>query len=88
MRAAIAVAGVNAESFRCRLVTDAGHASSEGFAGSPTILIDGVDLFRSAETTRELACRVYASEGRLVGVPTVDELTAALLTRKAENAES
>lgn len=88
VQAAVAAAGVDAESIRFRLVATAAQASAVPFAGSPTILVDGVDLFPSAEPTGELACRVYVSEGRMVGLPTVNELTAALRARKNDHAES
>lgn len=31
----------------------------DGFAGSPTFLVDGVDLFPGGVPTRSLACRLY-----------------------------
>ena len=57
------------------------------FAGSPTILVNGRDLFPSDGATDDLACRVYLSQGRLVALPTVGELVDALRTRRASDAE-
>jgi hypothetical protein len=57
-------------------------ARASGFAGSPTIMIDGVDLFPgSAVRTDGLACRLYPSSSGLDGAPTVDDLVAALEER-------
>jgi hypothetical protein len=54
-------------------------AAKHRFAGSPTILIDGIDLVPNAERTAELACRVYHDGNRMVGAPTKTMLKAGLL---------
>jgi hypothetical protein len=54
-------------------------AAKHRFAGSPTILIDGIDLVPNAEPTAELACRVYHDGNRMVGAPTKTMLKAGLL---------
>ncbi len=41
------------------LLESSEQAAAVPFAGSPTILVDGVDLFPSDGGTKELACRVY-----------------------------
>lgn len=47
--------------------------------GSPTILVNGRDVAESEPTAEGNSCRVYRSpEGRLVGIPTIDELATAL----------
>jgi hypothetical protein len=48
------------------------------FAGSPTIIIDGVDPFEEAETAFGLTCRVYRTPDGLAGSPTAEQLSAAL----------
>ena len=48
------------------------------FAGSPTILVDGVDLFPNEGRTTDLACRVYQTNGRLAGLPSLRDIEAAL----------
>ena len=53
------------------------EAANTRFGGSPTILVDGVDLFPTAPV-RSLACRVYASESGYAGVPTVKQLRTAI----------
>jgi len=54
-------------------------AVASGFAGSPTILIDGTDLFpRSGRWTGGLSCRVYRTPAGLAGAPTADAIMNAL----------
>jgi hypothetical protein len=53
-------------------------AASVGFAGSPTLTVDGVDLFDSPPSTGALTCRVYPTSAGLAGVPEVRDLIAAL----------
>lgn len=61
------------------LISTPEEAAAVPFAGSPTILIDGVDAFPSdAATTTELACRVYQAEGRLAGTPSRPDLRRVL----------
>jgi len=54
------------------------EAAAVGFAGSPTFLVDGADLFGHGTTSGALTCRIYATPDGLVGVPTVDDLVTAL----------
>lgn len=62
------------------LIRSADDAAGVLFAGSPTILVDGKDLFPSART-QELACRIYSTPTGLAGIPTVDQLKEALTSR-------
>jgi len=56
-------------------VTDVGPAAVPGFAGSPTILIDGTDPFGSPVPVSGLACRVYPGPS---GLPSLPLMRAAL----------
>jgi hypothetical protein len=56
-------------------VTVVGSAAVRGFAGSPTILIDGTDPFAPSPPVSGLACRVYPGPS---GLPSRSELLAAL----------
>jgi hypothetical protein len=49
------------------------------FAGSPTILVDGVDPFAQKGATVGLTCRVYRTPDGLAGSPTADQLRAVLV---------
>ena len=57
------------------------RAAASAFAGSPTILVDGVDAFDDAVQLTELACRVYSTDRGLAGLPTVDQLAASLQSK-------
>jgi hypothetical protein len=53
-------------------------AAAAGFPGSPTILVDGQDLFPSGEPP-SLSCRIYRlADGRFSPTPDPGELRAAL----------
>lgn len=64
-----------------RRVTTGSEALASGFAGSPTILINGHDPFPHGEPTGELACRVYLTEAGLRGRPSRAQLRAILTER-------
>ena len=55
-----------------------GEAAQVSFAGSPTFLLDGDDLFPSDGETSKLACRVYATPSGLAGLPTTQQLVEAI----------
>lgn len=57
------------------------EAAEVPFAGSPTILVDGSDLFPSNGQTTDLACRVYQTGGHLAGIPSLDDIEDALRQR-------
>ena len=84
LRTALAQLGVAEASIDFRLLSEPADLRGVPFAGSPTMLVDGRDLFPSQGATGDLACRIYISDGRLAPVPTVDELITALRTRIAE----
>lgn len=53
-------------------------AHAHGF-GSPTVLVDGVDVTPEPATGTDVCCRIYAnSDSANRGVPALDEITAAL----------
>lgn len=70
------------------LIRSADEAAGLLFAGSPTILVDGGDLFPSADRTQDLACRVYSTPTGLAGMPTVDQLKEALASRRLHGVAS
>lgn len=53
-------------------------ASRLGFAGSPTVLIDGRDPFATGDEPVGLACRVYPTADGPRGAPTRQQLRDAL----------
>jgi len=60
------------------LVETLEEAERVGFHGSPSILVDGVDVFADRDAGVGLSCRVYRTPDGLAGAPTVEQLRAAL----------
>ncbi|MTV27974.1 thioredoxin family protein [Nitriliruptoraceae bacterium ZYF776] len=55
------------------------EAERLGFAGSPTVLVDGVDPFTTGDEPSGLACRVYATDDGPQGSPSLGQLRAVLV---------
>ena len=60
------------------LVDTLEEAERVGFHGSPSILVDGVDVFAEPDAGVGLSCRVYRTPEGLAGAPTMEQLRAAL----------
>ncbi len=60
------------------LVETAAEAERTQFHGSPSILVDGVDVFAGPESEVGLTCRRYLTPNGYEGAPTLDQLRAAL----------
>lgn len=54
------------------------EAERVGFRGSPSVVVDGVDLFADADAPVGLACRVYQTPDGPAGSPTLEQLRSAL----------
>ena len=63
-------------------------AARVAFAGSPTITVDGDDLFPTVDRTTDLACRIYFTPSGLAGLPTVGQLTTAMRHRRIDSARA
>jgi hypothetical protein len=61
-----------------RLLRTPDEAAHTAFAGSPTLTLDGADLFPSDGRTPDLACRVYVTPQGLRGLPTEHQIIDAL----------
>lgn len=61
-----------------RQVTSTEEAERIGFRGSPTILVDGRDVFAEGHEPVGLSCRVYQTADGPAGAPTVEQLRAVL----------
>lgn len=68
-------ADVTLESHR---VETSEEAERRGFHGSPSILVDGVDVFAEPGAGVGLSCRVYRTPDGLAGLPSLEELRVAL----------
>ena len=75
--AAIAAGNPDVVVTRHRIETVA-EAERLGFHGSPSILIDGIDVFAAPDAGVGLSCRVYVTPDGLAGSPTMEQLRDAL----------
>lgn len=57
------------------------EAERQQFRGSPTLLVDGIDLFARGDEPVGLACRVYATPNGPAGAPTYEQLATAVTAR-------
>lgn len=80
LRGALDVVGMHDLTIETVTVHNASAAAKIAFAGSPTFLVDGTDLF-PATPSRALACRVYPTDNGLAGTPTRAQLEHALRQR-------
>lgn len=60
------------------VITDEAQASRRGFAGSPTILLNGIDPFATSRQPIGLACRIYSTADGPAGAPSLRDLRQAL----------
>lgn len=83
LEAALRETGVAAPIEMVRVASEA-EARRLRFPGSPTIRLDGRDLFPEpeGETQYALRCRVYSEEGRLSGWPSKESLRQAIQAEK------
>lgn len=88
LREALSDAGLDGVEVRMREMTTDRDAAEAEFVGSPTILIDGVDVVPPAgDDPVGLSCRVYRRrDGRISPVPDPEDLREAL-GRAAERPE-
>lgn len=77
-RAALDAIGRSDVEVRYRLLADPDEAAASAFAGSPTITLDGADLFPTEGGTADLACRIYFTPAGVAGLPTEEQLVEAL----------
>ena len=64
-----------------QLVETPEDAEAIGFRGSPSILVNGTDLFPDVSASVGLACRIYITPdgfAGFAGAPTLDQLRAAI----------
>jgi len=64
-----------------RVIASAADAAAAGMHGSPTVLIDGRDLFTVQSVEPSWSCRLYPRPAGMDGAPGLDALIAALAGR-------
>ncbi len=65
---------------RRHLVATDEEAERIGFLGSPSILVDGIDVFAELGSQVGLSCRRYRTDDGYAGAPTLRQLRAVLET--------
>lgn len=78
LRQALDGAGLAGTPFTTRVITDQAEAERSGFPGSPTILVDGRDLFAEPGAVPSVTCRIYRTPHGLAGAPEADQIRQAL----------
>lgn len=78
LRWAAAEVGISDVRVRRRRVETDEEAERLGFAGSPTILLDGVDPFAEFDAPVSLSCRLYRTPSGMAGAPTTAQLRDAI----------
>jgi hypothetical protein len=81
LRTALAGLSLSAEVRLTRVETDA-QAVERRFIGSPTLRVNGEDLFPTGHDDYALGCRVYATPEGLRGWPTLEMVRTALEERE------
>jgi hypothetical protein len=79
LREAMVEAGLDPDLIAVREVDTDARAGAEGFVGSPTIRVDGVDVQDPGDEPTGLTCRVYhRRDGRVSPLPDPADLRDAL----------
>jgi hypothetical protein len=86
LRTALDDIGLEETPFSVEVIDTDETARARRFVGSPAFLVDGVDLFASAEGTGSMACRVYPTPDGPRNVPALRDLRKALKEQAAQAA--
>ncbi len=86
LREALNLSGIS-QPIEHRLIETPEEAGECHFAGSPSILLNGRDPFTAPSSEVGLTCRLYPTPGGPAGVPTVEQLVAAI-KGEAKNAQT
>ncbi|MFE1776036.1 hypothetical protein [Streptomyces sp. NPDC059008] len=78
VRRALAEVGPPEAVFTTRVIKDPDDAERSGFAGSPTVLVNGRAPFAQPGQLPGMTCRVYQGPQGLSGIPPLAELRQAL----------
>lgn len=78
LESALAALGHSDTPVTMRLLESAADTAGTGFAGSPTITLNGSDIFPTGAPADDLACRIYVTPSGLAGIPTINQITEAL----------
>lgn len=79
---ALAATGHSDAPVTFRLLRTSEDAAGVPFAGSPTITLNGSDLFPTDGRTVDLACRIYHTPTGLAGLPTIEQIIDAITSHE------
>ncbi len=86
LREELAAAGMDPSAVVLREIRSEAAAEAAGFAGSPTIRINGIDVVDPGDRPARLTCRVYRlRDGRVSAVPDRADIRDALSDNAAGN---
>jgi hypothetical protein len=77
LKEALAILGIN-EVLETVEITTGSQSLAEDFGGSPTITLNGKDIFSHPDEVKDLACRVYVTSEGLHGSPSTDMIVEVL----------
>ncbi|MFE4727378.1 thioredoxin family protein [Microbacterium sp. NPDC056736] len=78
LRKALDAVGLSQLEINYRMLGSGEEADQVPFAGSPTILLDGADLFSAEGKSYMAACRLYSTPSGPAGSPTTEQLAEAI----------
>ncbi len=78
LRLAMANVGRDDVEITYQLIDSPDDAERLGFHGSPTLLVNGLDVFAKRETPVNFGCRVYETAEGTQGAPSVEQLCDVL----------
>ncbi len=87
LRQALRLVGLGDQEIHLQNVETPEQAAQLGFAGSPTILFNGVDLFADANPSAGYACRIYRTERGAEGAPSLSQLTLRLASASHDSCQ-
>ncbi len=81
LKEALAATGHGDDLITFRLIRDPREATAMSFAGSPTIVADGIDLFPTSADSGAITCRIYRTPSGLAGAPTGEQIADGIRAR-------
>ena len=79
---ALTATGHRGITIKYHLLESSEDAADVPFSGSPTITLNGQDLFDAGSRTTDLACRIYFTPAGIAGLPTTEQLIDAITTHE------
>ena len=78
VREAMTALDIDPDGLELKEIRSTAQAEVDRFHGSPSLLVNGIDAFASADAMVGMACRLYRVPSGLSGTPTRDEILSAI----------